>query len=61
MLFLKICITFSFYSMRIKFVETESRYKAKKQCPWASKTMKVFGGYLCFESISDYIIAKNQK
>lgn len=23
--------------MRTKFVETESRYQAKKQCPWAEK------------------------
>lgn len=29
--------------MRTKFVETESRYQAKKQCPWAEKVTKVCG------------------
>ena len=47
--------------MKTEFVQTESRYQAKKQCPWQHKTMKVYGGYICFESEADYIIAKNQK
>ena len=47
--------------MRTQFVETESRYKAKKQCPWASRTAKVCDGFMCFESITDFEIWKNQK
>ena len=31
--------------MKAKFIETESRYQAKKACPWASRTAKVCGGY----------------
>lgn len=47
--------------MRTKFVETESRYQAKKLCPWAENVTKVCGGYMCFESYYDYQIWKNQK
>jgi hypothetical protein len=34
---------------------------AKKQCPWASKIVKVDGGYMCFESLQDYETWRNQK
>ena len=47
--------------MKTQFIETESYYKAKKACPWASKIVKVCGGYICFESVPDYKIWKNQK
>jgi len=47
--------------MRIEIVETKSRYQAKKKCPWAVKVVKVFGGFKCFESITDYEVWKNQK
>ena len=47
--------------MRTQFIETESRKKAINECPWASKLMKVCGGYIAFESVEDYRIAKNQK
>ena len=47
--------------MRQQFVETNSRAKAQKECPWASKIAKVFGGYMCFESVDDYNIWKAQK
>ena len=47
--------------MRVKFIETESYQAAKKACPWASITAKVFGGFMCFESVTDYKIWKNQK
>ena len=47
--------------MRTQFVEEESRYQAKKQCPWASRTAKVCGGFMCFESVDDYKTWKNQK
>lgn len=47
--------------MRQKFVECKSWYYAEKECPWANKIAKVFGGYMCFESIDDYKIWRNQK
>jgi len=47
--------------MRTKFVETESRYQAKKACPWASRTAKVCDGFMCFEFITDYEIWRKQK
>lgn len=47
--------------MKTKFIQTDSRYKAKKECLWAAKIVKVHDGFLCFESIQDYITWKNQK
>lgn len=47
--------------MRQKYVECKYRYQAIKLCPWASRATKVCGGYMCFESITDYEIFKNQK
>jgi len=47
--------------MRKEFIETENRKEAKEECTWASKIVKVVGGYWCFESISDYEIWNNQK
>lgn len=47
--------------MKTKFVECKYRYQAKKECYWASVIKKVIGGYMCFESITDYEIWKNQK
>ena len=47
--------------MRVKFVQTKSRYQAKKACLWAIKTAKVCGGFICFESVTDYKIWKKQK
>jgi hypothetical protein len=47
--------------MRQQFVECKSRTTAKRSCPWASRIAKVSGGYICFESVSDYMTWKNQK
>lgn len=47
--------------MRRKFISCWSRQRALEECPWASRVMKVVDGYICFESISDYEIALNQK
>lgn len=47
--------------MRTAFIECKSRTTAKRKCPWASATMKVEGGFFCYESVADYAIAKNQK
>ena len=47
--------------MKTQSNKTKSRYQAKKACPWASRTAKVCGGFMCFESVTDYKIWKNQK
>ena len=47
--------------MREQLVICKYRYQAAKECPWASRITKVTDGYLCFESITDYEIWKNQK
>lgn len=47
--------------MRTKFVECGTRYQAAKECPWASKIAKVCGGFMCFESVDDYKIWRQQK
>jgi hypothetical protein len=47
--------------MKIKFIMTNKKSEAVEQCPWSSKIVKVHGGYLCFESLTDYTVWKNQK
>lgn len=47
--------------MKTKMIECKSRKTAKKMMPWASKIVKVDGGYMGFESIDDYRTWKNQK
>ena len=47
--------------MRIEFTQVETRYRARKECPWASVITRVIGGYICFESKQDYKIWKKQK
>ena len=47
--------------MKTKFIETESRNKAKKACSWSTTIAKVCGGFMCFESVDDYKTWKNQK
>ena len=47
--------------MLSKFVECKSKAVAYKKCPWASVIIRVTGGYMCFESYSDYMVWKNQK
>lgn len=47
--------------MRQKFILTTKKSDALKECPWASKVVKVDSGYLAFESIEDYKTWKNQK
>ena len=47
--------------MRVETIETESRYKAKKAAPWASKIVKVCGGFMAFESMEDYRVWKGQR
>ncbi len=47
--------------MRQIFTTAKTREKALKDYPWASKVVKVEGGYMCFESIDDYETWKKQK
>lgn len=47
--------------MRKSFVQCKTRKQAADECPWASKIVKVEGGYMCFESISDYETWQAQK
>lgn len=48
--------------MRTFFAQVETRYRAIKNCPFTpARVAKVFGGYMCFESHTDYAIRKNQK
>lgn len=48
-------------NMRKVFVECKTRYQAQKECPWANNIAKVGEGFMCFETITDYEIWKNQK
>lgn len=47
--------------MKQEFIECNTLKEAYSKCPWASKIVKVYGGYRAFESISDYEIWINQK
>jgi hypothetical protein len=45
----------------IKFFDIETRYKAQKLAPWATVIVRVIGGFMAFEFLSDYEIWRNQK
>lgn len=47
--------------MRKQFIVCYSRSTAHRLCPWAARVVKVEGGFLCFESVSDYAIWLNQR
>jgi len=47
--------------MRKQFVPAMTRKQAADACPWASEIIKVEGGYMCFESVEDARIWRNQK
>jgi len=47
--------------MRSEFIICKTRKTAINRAPWASIIIKVDGGYLAFESITDYAVWKNQK
>ena len=44
--------------MRKSFIACKCRKTAKRKCPWASRIQKAEEGYWCYESISDYILFK---
>ena len=43
------------------FIGNVSLYFVKRQCLWATKIVKVDGGYMAFESIEDWRIWKKQR
>lgn len=47
--------------MRREMIHCKSRSTAKRRAPWAAVIMKVEGGFIAFESVADYRIAKGQK
>ncbi|HRR41142.1 MAG TPA: hypothetical protein P5244_07920 [Syntrophales bacterium] len=47
--------------MKIMMIESKTRKSAMKRAPWAAKVVKVSGGWLAFESITDYTVWKKQK
>lgn len=40
--------------MRTEFIEVETRDEAEQQAPWAAEIVEVEGGYMAFESVTDY-------
>lgn len=47
--------------MRTQFVHVDTRKQAAAECPWAAKIVKVDGGYMCFEAVTDYETWRAQK
>lgn len=47
--------------MRKEKIECKSRSTAQRRCPWAAVIAKVEGGYMAFESVTDYQTWKNQR
>jgi len=47
--------------MKKQFLSCKDRKTAQRRCPWAAKIVKVELGYICFESIDDYLVWKKQK
>ena len=48
--------------MRIEFLEgVKSIKKAWRLAPWSEKIIRVDGGYMAFESVSDYHIWLRQR
>lgn len=47
--------------MRTEITECRTRKQAARKMPWASKIVKVEGGYKGFESVADYETWKAQK
>jgi len=47
--------------MRREYIECKTRATAARRCPWAAAIAKVEGGYIAFESSSDYRVWRAQK
>lgn len=46
--------------MRTLFTGCKTRREVKNLFPWAEKIKKVEGGYMLFESLTDYLTWQNQ-
>lgn len=46
--------------MRIELIECKDRRTAWRRAPWASRLIKVQGGYRAYESITDWETAMRQ-
>ena len=42
-------------------IECKTRKTAIRRAPWAAKIVKVEGGYMAFEYVTDYEVWKNQQ
>jgi len=47
--------------MKKEMITASSAKQARKLAPWAAKIVKVEGGYMAFESVSDYQTWRKQK
>lgn len=47
--------------MKTQSVPAKSAAEARKLAPWAAKIVKVDGGYMAFESLTDYRTWQKQK
>jgi len=47
--------------MRQIFIEVETEEEAYDYAPWASEIVEVEGGFMAFESITDFEIWKKQE
>lgn len=47
--------------MRQIFIECETREEAEAQAPWACEIVEVEGGFIAFESMTDWKTWENQK
>ena len=41
--------------------EGYTQRKVNQEATWAAKIVKTYGGWLAFESMTDYLVWKNQK
>lgn len=48
--------------MRTLFIQTTTKYRAKKLCPFTPDIIAtVYQGFICFESKNDWLTWKRQK
>jgi len=47
--------------MRIETIRLKTHNGAKKRAPWAAVIARIYGGFIAFESIDDFIAWKNRK
>jgi hypothetical protein len=47
--------------MRRELIRLRTQNGAKRRAPWAAVIVPIYGGFLAFESVDDFIIWKAQK